>query len=275
MREALAKMTRQSAQAHLLALAERLFRLPECLRLEIRQVTIRREDWAQPDTRESLVEEAMDASWHDAYSDIDMTIGIRELRQQPLDWLRRAGVDETHCLGFFAVPESGACRVVFRDGHRYDLSIAPQTEPRQPLPVVDNPEHPHWPRAAVNRFWFVQVQALGKLYRQDYLIARHLAHMQLNETLVQQMVLRDLRLGTNHHRYGGKEAAVYQQYAGQNPLGTGEAAFDEIASQLYCAAQAYDELTRAFYPDDAARTPVYLNIWQQYEQHRLENQRTE
>lgn len=265
-------MTKQGAADHLLSLAERLFRQPECLRLEIRQVSISREDFAQPQIRDRLLSEAMDASWHDAFSDIDMTVGVRCIQEPPLDWLRRAGVDESHCLGFFCVPESGACRVVFRDGHRYDFSIVTETQPQQRLPVGGSPEQPRWPREAVNRFWFVQVQALGKLYRQDYLIARHLAHMQLNETLVQQMVLRDLRLGTNHHRYGGREEAVYQQYMGECPAGTGEAAFDEIASLLYCAARAYDELTRAFYPDEAARTPVWLNIWQQYEQYRREQQ---
>ena len=152
----------------------------------------------------------------------------------------------------------------FREGFRYDITVeAPggETSPR----AAQVAEHPHWPREAVNRFWFVQVQALGKLYRRDYLIARHLAHMQLNETLVAQMVLRDLRLGTHHHRYGDREEAVYQRYAGLCPIATGDAAFDEIAGLLYCAARAYDELVLAFYPQEEARTPVLMGIWEQYE----------
>ena len=111
-------MTKQGAADHLLALAERLFRLPECLRLEIRQVIIHREAFARPEVRGRLIAEAMDASWHDAFSDVDMTVGVQCLQEPPLDWLRRAGVDESHCLGFFAVPENGVCRVVVRDGYR-------------------------------------------------------------------------------------------------------------------------------------------------------------
>ena len=42
----------------------------------------------------------------------------------------------------------------------------------------------------INRFWFIQIQALGKLYRKDYLISSHLANMNCNETLVMQIVLR-------------------------------------------------------------------------------------
>lgn len=265
-------MTRQSAEAHLLTLAERMFRLPETMGLEIRQVTIRREDFADPIVRSRVITQAVDACWHDAYSDIDMTVLLRSCPEQPLDWLRCIGVDEAHCLGFFAVPDSGVCRVVFRDGFRYDISLVEETVHQAKAAASVSPEQSRWPREAVNRFWFVQVQALGKLYRQDYLIARHLAHMQLNETLVQQMVLRDLRLGTNHHRYGAKEEAVYQRYAGQSPICTGEAAFDEIADSLYCAARAYDELLAVLEPETEPRTLDYLNLWHCYEQHRQGNQ---
>ena len=69
--------------------------------------------------------------------------------------------------------------------------------------------NPNWPIENINRFWFVQIQALGKLYRKDFLISNHLANMNLNETLVQQMVLRDMEHGTNHHRYGYVEKIAY------------------------------------------------------------------
>ena len=69
--------------------------------------------------------------------------------------------------------------------------------------------HPNWSRDNVNRFWFMQLQALGKLYRKDFLIGSHIAHMNLNETLVQQMVLRDMKYGTNHHRYGYEDEMIY------------------------------------------------------------------
>ena len=259
-------MIRQAASDHLLALAERLFRLPECAGLEIRQMTIRREEFRETTDRKRMIEAAMDACWHDGYSDIDMKVLATGGPNHPLDWLEPVGVDEAHCLGFLVVPESRTCRIVFREGFRYDITVAvPDAAPVQDTQTL---EPSLWPRAAVNRFWFVLVQALGKLYRQDYLIARHLAHMQLNETLVQQMVLRDIRLGTRHHRYGGREEAVYQRYVGMCPFRTGDTAFDEIAGLLYCAARAYDELLKAFYPVETARTPDFEKIWLQYEQYR-------
>lgn len=116
-------MTRQAAAAHLLALAERLFQLPECAGLEIRQVTIRREEFWQAADRAQLIEAAMDACWHDGYSDIDMKVLATGDPGHPLDWLESVGVDEAHCLGFFMVQESRACRIVFREGFRYDITV--------------------------------------------------------------------------------------------------------------------------------------------------------
>lgn len=109
-------MTRQAATAHLLALAERLFQLPECAGLEIRQLTIRREDFLGAADPMRMIEAAMDACWHDGYSDIDMKVLATGGPGHPLDWLEPVGVDEAHCLGFFMVPESRACRIVFREG---------------------------------------------------------------------------------------------------------------------------------------------------------------
>lgn len=73
-------MTRQAATAHLLALAERLFQLPECAGLEIRQLTIRREDFLGAADPMRMIEAAMDACWHDGYSDIDMKVLARAAR---------------------------------------------------------------------------------------------------------------------------------------------------------------------------------------------------
>ena len=262
---------RQQAAAHFHGLAQRFFQQPDCREICVRDVVLHRDSFAKDGL--ALVDAAMDACWHDGYSDVDLLVRLQGNCPGPaaarLDWLRRVGVDEAHCLGYLAAEDSGACRVVFRDGFRYDITLEGDTISNAEEAASCTAENPAWPRAAVNRFWFVQVQALGKLYRQDYLIGRHLAHMQLNEILVLQMVQRDLRLGTNHHRYGGAEAAAYLPCLGKCPFRTGESGFDQIADTLYAAACAYDEQIQAFYPGEAPRTPVLTALWQRYHRERF------
>lgn len=267
---------RQQATEHFDQLAQRFFQQPDCVDICVRDVCISREAFA--DQGHKLMADAMDACWHDGYSDVDLLVRLRgncpKTAAARLHWLRRIGVTEEQCLGYLAAEDSGACRVVFRDGFRYDITLEGTGGDGCPeeASFCSDGEHPALPRAAVNRFWFVQVQALGKLYRQDYLIGRHLAHVQLNETLVLQMVQRDLQRGTNHHRYGNAEAAVYQQHQDKCPFRTGDKDFDQIADALCAAACAYDELVTAFYPDETPRTPVLMQLWQRYHEERCGGQ---
>lgn len=60
-------------------------------------------------------------------------------------------------------------------------------------------------------------------FRNDFLISSHLANVNINETLVLQMVLRDLKYHTNHHRYGYKEEPAYLKYTAQCPYKSGNA----------------------------------------------------
>lgn len=121
-------------------------------------------------------------------------------------------------------------------------------------------DNPNWPMENVNRFWFVLIQALGKLYRKDFLISNHLANVSINETLVQQMVLRDIQYGTNHHRYGNEEENAYLKHKGKCRFQTGNDTFNLIADKLYCAAITYDELTALFYPDYEKRSSNLFEI---------------
>ena len=100
--------------------------------------------------------------------------------------------------------------------------------------------------------------------RKDYLISSHLANMNCNETLVMQMVLRDLRYGTNHHRYGYAEELEYVRDLGKSPYGTGDRAFDRIADRLYAAALTYDRLAKEFYPRYQNRSAGFFAIWDCY-----------
>lgn len=256
-------LTRSGAAAHLAAFLERLFSLPEVEEAQVKDVRItRRDPLAEAATA------ALDACWHDRYSDVDMTL---RLCLHPSDMVRpeRFGITRESCLGYFVHEDSGVCRVVFRDGMRYDLSFAcryDETAQRLPELPARREEPLPWNPERIDRFWFVQVQALGKLYRGDYLISRHLAHMNLNETLEQQMVLRDLERGTNHHRYGYREEAAYQKYAGTCPFLSGDAGFDQIADALWCAAHAYDELTAKLLPGSEGRAPALAELWRAYQE---------
>ena len=85
-------------------------------------------------------------------------------------------------------------RMIFRDGIRYNFGFEFEYADHLKLDLGKQPdadeENDHWPTDNINRIRFIQIQALGKLYRKDYLISSHLANMNCNETLVMQMVLR-------------------------------------------------------------------------------------
>jgi hypothetical protein len=102
---------------------------------------------------------------------------------------------------------------------RYDFGFEFEYEGDDAIffePQIDEKENINWSSDNINRFWFIQVQALGKLYRKDYLISSHLANMNCNDTLVMQMVLRDLEHRTSHHRFGYAEELEYTKDLGKN-----------------------------------------------------------
>ena len=126
-------------------------------------------------------------------------------------------------------------------------------------------ENPDWPVDNINRFWFMEIQALGKLYRKDHLISAHLANMNCNDTLVMQMILRDKEYGTSHHRYGHSERLEYTVDLGKMPYKTGDPDVDLIADHLYAAALTYDRLVKNFYPGYQDRSEDLFAVWDQYE----------
>jgi hypothetical protein len=137
-------------------------------------------------------------------------------------------------------------------------------------PCQSDPENEKWPSENIKRFWFIQIQALGKLYRKDYLISDHLANTNCNETLVMQMVMRDSEHKTNHHRYGYSEELEYSKDLGKYPYKTDNETFNRIADKLYAGALSYDRLVKNFYPDYTDSSADFLAIWEAYESYRKE-----
>ena len=264
-------LTREQTEASFASFCEELFRFPEVESISVRSVTVRREDLRE------TAREAVAVGYHDCYSDTDMSLIVclpADGSVTPDEYMRRIdrlGVNEETTLGWMFVPEGSMYRIIFRNGMRYDFGFSFVYADNVTLDLGEAPqaqENSDWPLANIRRFWFVQIQALAKLYRKDYLIGAHLANMNCNETLVMQMVLRDLKYGTNHHRYGYAEEAEYVKELGRMPYKNDDAEFLRIADQLYAAALAYDRLAAEFYPAYKARSEDFFAIWECYEKNR-------
>ena len=251
---------------------DKLLSLPEVFCIKIRELEIYR------DYKKEMMKSAVDKSYHDGYSDIDLCAVVRlpaENKTAPDDYMKHMehwGFSFDRILGVCFVPENQLCRFVCKNGMRYDLKFAFEFQDDVPTitlkPIRQQNSNSNWPIENIYQFWFVQIQALGKLYRNDFLISSHLANSNINETFVQQMVLRDLKYHTNHHRYGYKEELVYLNYMGQCPYQTENIVFNKIADQIYAAALAYDELAAFFYQDYVCRSKDFFAIWKSYEEYR-------
>ena len=251
-----------------------IFCLPEIESITVRDIIIRREDL------EGSVRRAVDASYHDSYSDIDLSVQVclpPDGSIRPEDYIKRIdrfGVTEDTALGWAFIAENLMYRIIFKDGMRYDLGFSFKYDNSTEICLDENtdPEkdNSNWPKENIYRFWFIQIQALGKLYRRDYLISSHLANMNCNDTLVMQMVLRDIEYGTNHHRYGYSELLEYTNDLGKLPYEAPDGTFYRIADHLYAAALTYDRLARSFYPEYEARCNDFFAIWDLYEMAREE-----
>lgn len=267
------QITREIIKTELDKMINAIFTLPEATAVKIRDVVMEKGEG-----RTDKLEEAMEKSYHDCCSDVDLavliTISTKDTvtTSEYMKRIDRFGISEENCLGFCYVEGNNMYRIIMKNGMRYDFGFEfIYDESAESVSMIQKQEeynNPNWSRDSVNRFWFMQIQALGKLYRKDFLISSHLANMNLNETLVQQMVLRDMKYGTNHHRYGYEEELVYLKYKGKCPVKSGNDTFDLIADKLYSAALAYDELAKTFYPEYESRSEIFFEIWKCYEQNR-------
>ena len=277
-------LSRQIMESEFEKYIEKIFKLPEIKNAKVRDVIIDR------DYKDNTIKQAFDIGYHDCYSDIDLSIMVRLPKNglisadEYMEQIDRFGVNEDTALGWAFVPENKMYRIIFKNGMRYDFGfdfecfdddlLKTETKDGQENnsfienKIYAEAQNEHWPIENINRFWFVQIQALGKLYRKDYLISSHLANMNCNETLVMQMVLRDLKYGTNHHRYGYSEELEYVKYLGKSPYKTGDTTFNRISEHIYAAAFAYDKLAKGFYPEYKERSSILFEIWDYYHKSR-------
>lgn len=261
-------LSKRFVEKKLCLLAEKLLSLPEVTCIRIRKLEIHRNN------KNEMIKSAVNECYHDIYSDIDLCVVVTLPAESEITpdvygkHMEHWGFPREAILGVCFVPDKNLYRIICKNGVRYDLEFKFVFQENAPFPNLKPGNKPYsnanWPIENIDRFWFVQIQALGKLYRNDFLISSHLANVNINETLVQQMVLRDMKYNTNHHRYGYKEELIFSKYTGQCPYKSGNAAFDDIADRIYSAALAYDELTRFFYDDYEPRSKMFFDIWKCY-----------
>ena len=222
---------------------------------------------------EPAITDAINKCYHDMYSDIDINLHIK---LNPDDYngfgtiyadnMRRLGF-ENDILGLLhnRLENKGELiRVCKTNGMRFDLAI-------YPVCVEAAPALPHTDlRTSVekeDKFWFIAIQALGKLMRKDHLIAAHLAHEIIQEGLILQMILRDKEYNTNIHRFGYAEKLDYLDVIRQDevPFGrTQDETFNYISELLYSAIKSFDRLCLSMNNSYKSRINDFLNIWSCY-----------
>lgn len=265
-------LSKDIVEVNLCLLLDQLFALPEIECVKIRKLIICRNN------KDKMIKSAVNECYHDRYSDIDLCAVVHLPAEggvssdEYLKHIEHWGFPSESILGICFVRENSMYRIILKNGMRYDYGF--EFVMRENVsgiclkPLNKQNGSADWPLENIDRFWFVQVQALGKLYRNDYLISSHLANVNINETLVLQMVLRDLKYNTNHHRYGYKEELTYLKYAAQCPYKSEDRTFNCIADRIYCAALAYDELLSCFYNDCNLRSKDFFALWDAYEEQR-------
>jgi hypothetical protein len=260
-----------------------LFTLPEVEKLQIKDVFI-----LSVDDNENLMK-GLNQCYHDKYSDVDINV---YLKLHPADFEAETPIYRKHFsrlelqdkifgIAFQErVYNKEGMRICLKTGVRIDFTcfcrsdeLAPLLT-QSPLPLVEHTgvdknstTLAKWNLEKADWFWFVAIQALGKLMRKDYLISSHLAHTLLMEGLVVQMLIRDNKYNTNFHRYGYEEKLEYLQV---DVIDSKEfklpedATHNHIVDLLYKAVISYDNLVPLLNPKYICRSDIFFDIWRSY-----------
>lgn len=252
---------------------DKIFSLPETCAVKIREIVI--EKIHTKEYRLERIKNAVELSYHDVLSDIDMVVVVKlPTNIKPDQYMKRIdryGIAKENYLGLVFISENKLYRIILQNGMRYDLGFDfeySDNADNNPKITSENYQDSNekWSITKIDEFWFLQIQAIAKLYRNDFLISDHLANIGINETLVQQMVLRDIKYGTNHHRYGYQDELEYFQVNNAKcPYKRENQTFNMIAAKIYSASVAYDKLTLEFYQQFKERKGILFDIWDCYD----------
>lgn len=246
---------------------EYILNLPELEEVDIKgNIIASRED-------EQAITKAINACYHDMYSDVDISMHIK---LNPHEYngdvpiyaacTDRLGLDGD-ILGLLhhRLEDRGELlRICKTNGMRYDLRIYAACTGNVPRLPHNNVKEE---LQNIDRFWFVAIQALGKLMRKDHLIASHLAHALLQESLAVQMVMRDNKYNTNFHRYGyGEELDYLPVFCEEEcPFAKSpNATCNYISRLIYSAVTSYDRLCSSLFDSYESRAANFFAIWSCY-----------
>lgn len=254
-----------------------LFTLPEVEKVQIKDVFILSMD----DNRN--IKEGLEQCYHDKYSDVDINVYLRLHSNDYYDetpiykkYFSRLEIQDRIFGIIFQkrVEDKEGMRICLNNGIRIDFSCFCRCDETAKLlkytqtSIEDNGKLSYkYDFEKADWFWFVAVQALGKLMRKDYLISSHLAHMLIMESLVAQMLMRDNQYNTNFHRYGYSEKLEYLKvettYINEFKIHNDET-HNHIAELLYEAVVSYDELQMKFSASYVSRLKLFIEIWSEY-----------
>ena len=274
------EISKDTIMQELIILLTRIFQLPEVNKIQIRDIEIFSTD------ENDKIKKAIEECYHDVLSDIDVAIHVT---LHPEDVgnghgyycnPERLGLTRDNYLGLAFSDGNGGLfqmyRVILKNGIRFDIgfyisedSTAPIYQIPQLIIEEIKDEGKFWTRwdlRKADNFWFVEILSLAKLMRGDYLLADHLANMQINETLVAQMLARDDIYGTNFHRFGYQEELDYKVDTRSEFIFTvkGET-YNMIAIKILSAAISYDRLIKHSNPLYEERSRIFFEIWKEYE----------
>ncbi|MBK1813017.1 hypothetical protein JHL18_20545 [Clostridium sp. YIM B02505] len=254
-----------------------LFTLPEVEKVQIKDIFI------LSIYDNTNIRKGLDECYHDKYSDVDINV---YLRLHPNDYYDETPIYKKHFsrLGIQdrifgivfqeRIDDKEGMRICLNNGVRIDFScfcrcdetiellnyVQTAVEEDKKLACRYDLKKSDW-------FWFVAVQALGKLMRKDYLISSHLAHMLIMEGLVTQMIIRDNQYNTNFHRYGYSEQLEYlkvdMNYVNEFKIHNDET-HNHITELLYRAVVSYDKSILRLNDRYVSRSELFLEIWREY-----------
>jgi hypothetical protein len=259
-----------------------LFMLPEVEKVAIKDVVI-----SSMEDGENI-RQGLDLCYHDMYSDVDINA---YLKLCPKDYHAETPVYKKHFYrlqlqdGIFGIAfvervnDKEGMRICLDTGIRIDFTCfcrcdkdaaeLPQLQSKDEVKLQSECCYEgKWGLDRANSFWFVAIQALGKLMRKDYLISSHLAHMLIQESLVVQMVMRDNQYNTNFHRYGYSEDLEYLLTEDNDSniyMHPDDETYNHIVRLLYQAVVSFDRLILQLNRCYISKQTLFFEIWDCYD----------
>ena len=158
----LISLTKEKMEGLFLQYLQEIFERTEICSASVKGIHIDRETLAIAGKK------AFESSFHDLYSDVDISLKVRLSKDgsvTPEEYLKRIdrfGINENTALGWMSDAGNNVCRIIFKNGMRYDLIFEFEYSEDAVLsledPAYSVEDNSDWPVENINRFWFIQIQ---------------------------------------------------------------------------------------------------------------------